>query len=533
MRRSGPILLIALMAILALVGKGPTFDAAAAPSPGGTLVVSHFNEADRLDPQFAVTSSNIPVLYQLFDTLFRYDLKFKLHPHLVTSYQKIDATTYRFQLRSGVRFHNGRELTSDDVRFSVLRAKDPKVIRRFADNIADVRVIDALTFEMKLEKPDPLALHWLSTLPTAIVPKAEVERAGATFAARPIGTGPFKLVEWVRDDHITVEANNDYFLGRPLLDRVIFRTIPDPTTMLLELETGKIDVAYEISPDSYDRVAANKDLVVEGVPALEAHLLAFNVGGKQRGFKRSSPFNDRRVRQAVYHAVRWDEVFRGVTPNPRFGVRIYCHASILSTVTSPECRNYWPQPAYDPAKARRLLQQAGYGDGLRMPILVWNKAHERAAIVIQAELKQVGINAEVNFLELPTWNDRVLSGQMDSFLVRWGGVGMADPFGWIYRMFHSSQFDFRGNFVRYVNPEVDRILDRAAASEGPERLPLFRQAEARIIQDVPSIPIYGNNVVMAWNKKVKGFHPDPLRDWAGAFYRFWVPTQGIRVYVEK
>jgi len=87
--------------------------------------------------------------------------------------------------------------------------------------------------------------------------------------------------------------------------------------------------------------------------------------------------------------------------------------------------------------------------------------------------------------------------------------------------------------VRYVNPEVDRILDRAAASEGPERLPLFRQAEARIIQDVPSIPIYGNNVVMAWNKKVKGFHPDPLRDWAGAFYRFWVPTQGIRVYVEK
>jgi peptide/nickel transport system substrate-binding protein len=535
MGRARIALVVGITGLLALISNA--FDVTAAPAPGGTLTISYPGEADKLDPPFAVSTDNIPILYQVFDTLFRYDPKFTLHPHLVASYQQLDPTMYRLRLRSGVQFTDGREMTSDDVRFSLLRAKDPRVVRRFADNIADVRIVDRYTFEITLEKPDPLLPHWLSTLPTAIVPKDEVEKAGDSFAQHPIGSGPFKLAEWVRGDHVTLEANTNYFLGRPLLDDVVFRTIPDRTTMLLELETGRIDVAYEVSPEAYGRVAANKDLMLEGVPTLELYFLGFNVGGKQQGFKRDSPFNDKRMRLAVYHAVRWDDVFRGAIPSPRFGVRVYCLASVLSAVTTPGCKNDWPQPAYDPAEARRLVQQAGYGQGFTTGIVydtATSATKGRAAAVIQAELKQGGINASLMNLELPAENDRLLSGDFDMVMLRWGGVGMVDPFGWTYRMFHSSQVGgFRGNLVRYVNPEVDRMLDQAAVAAGQERIRRFRQAQTRIIPDVPLIPIYGTNIVMAWNKRVKGFHPDPLRDWAGGFYRLWVPTQGVRVYLEK
>jgi peptide/nickel transport system substrate-binding protein len=513
--------LLALFLVVPWVSQG-----ASTASPTGTIRIGVTAEAAGLDPQLSGAISDVPVMNQIFDTLMRYDLRGKLHPWLAKSYKQVNKTTYRFTLRTGVKFQDGSTMTARDVRFSLLRARDPRLTIpfRYVEDIKGVRVVNSRTVDVNLKKPNRQFIHALSAFQTAIVPERIVKARGNSFKVRPVGTGPFQLVQWVKDDHITLRANKHYFLGAPRLAEVRFMTIPDPNTLVLNLQSNAIDIAAEVPAESYQRLKAQKNIVVKSRPTLAYYGLWLNQAKTGNKAKRvNGPFSDVRVRQALWHAVRWSSVYKSAVPFPAYGNRAYCFVPPASKFAFKNCKADWPQPEYNPDLARRLLTQAGYPKGFKTSIEYWQKASEKMAIPMQADLDAVGIQLSLQFEPLGTLVDDLFSNNYDLMLLLWNGQDNPDPYGWLDVQFNTKYFGSSGNQAFYQNPRVDSLLNRAEASAGKKRLNLYRQAHRMVAQTIGQIPIHTINTVMAWSTRVKGFGLDSFTGWNGGVVRLWQP----------
>lgn len=518
-------LVTSLLLVLVLAVPSASQGAATA-SPAGTIRIGVTAEAAGLDPQLSGAISDVPVLYQIFDTLVRYDLRGKLHPWLATSYKQVNKTTYRFILRTNVRFQDGSKMTAQDVRFSLLRARDPHLTIpfRYVEDIKSVKVVNSRTVDVHLKKRDRQFLHALSALQTAIVPEKVVKARGNAFKVRPVGTGPFQLVQWVKDDHITLRANKRYFLGAPRLAEVRFMTIPDPNTLVLDLQSNAIDIAAEVPSESFQRLQRQKNLVVKSRPSLAYYGVWMNQAKTGNKAKRvNGPFSDVRVRQALWHAVRWNNVYKSAVPFPAYGNRAYCFLPPASKFAFKNCKSDWPQPEYNPSLARQLLAQAGYPQGFKTSIEYWQKASEKMAIPMQADLAAVGIQLSLDFEPLANLVDDLFSNNYDLMLLLWNGQDNPDPYGWLNVQFNTKYFGSSGDQAFYQNPKVDALLNRAEASDGKKRLKLYRQAQRIIAQTVGQIPIHTINTVMAWSTRVRGFGLDNFVGWNGGVVRLWQP----------
>jgi len=513
---------------------------AAAGTPGWTapkdaLVVGVPSDPEHFNALLANNSSTFSAAWSIFDCLVAYDENLSIKPALAQSWDvSRDGLSYTFHLRPNVLWHDGQPFTADDVAFWVSALLNPKVrapSRAFygafagyaaltdPDHPADpaslpkkpVEVLGPLTVRLNLAFPYAPFLDVLSCPGGTIVPKHVLEGQDintAEFNTRPIGTGPFRMTEWRKGDHFTLQAFDRYYGGAPALRQVVFATIPDPVVRAQALKAGQIDVLDTPLYDDLPVYARDPRLaLIGGYTTLYWYL----------GFRVDRPvFSDLRLRQAISYGVNFDVIVRKV-----FGdnaVRATGPIPPNNWAYTPRVRLY----PYNPAKAKQLLAEAGYTPGpdgvmqkdgrpLAFAIKTINtdQSLHDVIVIIQSQLALIGVQAQVQLLDTATILRQMFSSDFDAILEGWNGHIDPDPIN--YTVWHSSQWNTR-NILHYKNPEVDRLLDdaRAALDQGRRRA-LYARFQQVLADDAPTVWGYYPKRIYVYEKQLRGLTFIPLQ----------------------
>ena len=502
------LLVVAIVVAVTNLSVAQTPDVAG--TPGGTLRAVFSSDPPTLDPAHATDLTSSAVIRQVFDALLELDEQLRIVPALArSSTVSPDQRVYTFQVRRGVRFHNGRELKAADVKYSFERAakgKRPWVFEKISGarafisgsvgDIAGIRVVDDLTVEFRLDQPFAPFLFLIAYDAASIVPREEVDKLGAGFASHPVGTGAFRFVSWRRDDQVVLERFPEHFRGPALLDRVVFRIIPAEITRYNEYVTGQLDVT-DIPTGRCRAVQADSRLRGEAAvwPTLGTHGLRFNV--------ERPPFGDARVRRAVAHAV-----------DPSIIVQRLLEGCVLPAkgVIPPSLPGFSPDVKrlpLDRERARRLLADAGFPGGRGLPPIAFNfntsDLNQRIAEVLQAQLKEIGIQLELRRLDWAAHIKLVDEGSAGFFRQGWI-ADYPDPENFLTVLFHSRNAGAAGNTSRYRNPKLDRLFDEAdAMPSGPARYKRYAEAEQIVLNDAVWISLYHYTSRALIKPYVKGF----------------------------
>lgn len=490
---------ISLAATLLLTGSLMAIPALAAQQPvsGGVLRIASTADPPGLDVHVDTTFAVYNRARELFNTLLRYsDDGLTLEPELLAKFPEAsaDGKTYTFELRRGIIAHDGSELTASDVKFSFERiltpaTKSPHVVwlepivgaKEMADgkatSLAGFKLLDRYRFQITLTSAYAPFLSHLAIPALSIYPEAAVRRAGANWALQPVGTGPFKLKEWVRGTRLVLEKHKDYFeKGLPYLDGIEIKIIPEETTIWLEYLAGNLD--YAGIPDAeFQKVMQDPKLRSQVITqsSLNTYFLMFNMN--------NPILKDLRVRKAIAMAIDRQTLVNALLKD---------QAVVATTFVSPGIPGYKALPAieYNPAEARRLLREAGYANGFSIEswqtqsttTLSYNEA-------IQAMLAAVGIDYKIVRNDSAAYRSARNSGQIPMYQGNWW-ADFSDPDNYLYTFFHSSQSKLYSS--NYNNPRVDQLLERARAAGNPaERARLYQDAERIIVlEDVALVPLW-------------------------------------------
>jgi peptide/nickel transport system substrate-binding protein len=473
------------------------------PPASNVITVAVLSSPNNLDPRLGSDETSQRVHQLIFDYLLALDDKLRVIGGLATHWEQPDPLTYLVYLRKGVRFHDGHELTADDVVHTFGSFIDPAFIspRKGAYRMLDrVEAVDPYTVRFRLKEP-------FGSFPIQLVMPVVPKGAGPELRDRPIGTGPYKFVSFAVDDHVTLEAFPDYFRGAPVNGGVVLKVIPDEIMRALELRKGTVDmVVNDLSPDVVHQLAAEKAVTIAEAPGTDYAYVGINM--------RDPILKDRRVRHALGYAIDRqaivDHLRRGLA-RPAVGV-----LPPASWAFEPEVFQF----THDPAKAVALLEEAGYrdpdGDGpqrrLRLSLKVsTNEFIRLQAAVIQEDLKRVGIDLDVRSHEFATLYADVLKGNFQLFTLQW--VGVSDP-DMLRRVFHSKQMPPNGfNRGYYENPEVDRLIDAAMVAESDdERRKLYGDAQRVVAEDAPYISLWYKTNIAVSGTKIEGVKLTPSAD---------------------
>ncbi|HEY3248320.1 MAG TPA: ABC transporter substrate-binding protein [bacterium] len=525
-------LLAALMVAALLVA--PTFgapapksswDAKACGKVGGTLVFGQAQDAVTLDPHDATDGFSVNNTSNVFDTLVRFKAdSTAVEPSLAESWTvSADGKVWTFKLRTGIKFHDGTPFNAAAVKFNYDRqvdAKNPYHTGTFEyaeftfQNVKSVDVVDDSTIRWTLSAPYAPFITNMAMFSTGIASPDAIKKYGKDFFKHPVGTGPFKFVEWVEKDHVTYEANKEYWGGRPCVDRLIVRGIPDNTVRLLEMEKGTIQMMDQVNPPDYDRIKSNNNLVLFTGPGLNTGYIAMNT--------QKEPFNDRRVRQAVNHAINKKAIIDAF------------YAGIAQPATNPMPPTIWgfnekvPGYPYDVAKAKQLLAEAGYPNGIDTELWWPNRARpyltqpQKIAEALQQQLAQAGIRAKLVTFEWGTYLSKMRGGEQPMGIIGWIGDN-GDPDNFLYVLLDKDNAvpGKSSNYAFYKSDSVHRLLIRAQqVGNQASRAALYKQAQLQIFRDAPWVPLVYGARVAAYRKSVENFALHPLQIWW--LHRVWL-----------
>ncbi|MDD2717192.1 MAG: peptide-binding protein [Candidatus Wallbacteria bacterium] len=522
--------------------KNQTSEISQSPSYGDTIIESTIAETITLNPLLSTDDASTDVSYMIFDTLTNLGKNLELTPSLAASWEiSSDCTVITFFLRKKVRWQDGVDFTAEDVRFTLEKILDPKVespLRVYLTDLTDAatfETIDPYTIKISCRKPSPYLADWINP---PIIPKHLFDKEDFGSSANnlhPVGTGPYRFVEWSKGEKIVLEANPDYFGGRPFLDRIIIKTIPDDSATLISLLRGDLDL-MQLSPDQYFKQASSKEFLerfrVFTYPANSSYSFI--------GYNLNHPvLKDKKTRQALTLAINRREIVDKV---------LYSFGTLTCGDFAP---SHWacnksliPYP-FDPQAARKVLADAGWkdddGDGileqkgvkfnLEININVGNPVRKLIVEMVRDYWKTIGIETKINILE---WEEYLKRSTEKNFQVHIGGWGLSnthDPYG----IWHSSQIPdkkngFSGfNFISYNNPEADRLCELGHATMDREKLrEIFCRLQAVIHEDQPYTFLYIPNEIWAVAKRIQGIEPAP----AGIFYNFphWYVPEELQKY---
>jgi len=471
----------------------------------GTVVVLIESSPANLDPRVGTDAQSERIDGLLFDGLVTRDAHFNFAPALAERWEQPDPLTLIFHLRGGVRFHDGRSLTAKDVAFTVESMLNPKmpggVISPRAASYASIDRIDtpdARTVVMHLKRPDNYLLMNLSTNAMGIVPAG----SGRDFWLHPVGTGPFRFVSQQIDQDVTVERNEQSWQVEPKLKRVRFAVVPDAITESLELEKGSGDVAVNSLPmDSLGVLAARPNLRIEETGGTEIQYLSFNL--------RDPLLSDVRVRQAISCAIDRKLIMKTLLDG---------RARAAESLLPPD---HWawngdgPRYDYDPARAERLLDDAGRrrgAGGVRFHVTMKTSSNEGTrllAAVLQQQLAAVGIAMDIRSFETATFYADVMRGAFQMYSLQWvGGNEQPDIFGYA---FSSARIPPKGaNRGHYLNLHLDALLDDAAENgDMTRRKADYTEAQQILARDLPAINLWYRDTVVVHNKRLTHVTPSP------------------------
>jgi peptide/nickel transport system substrate-binding protein len=467
---------------------GAEADAEAATT-SGTVVVAQPGEIDTMDPAMHRSRVNQAVVRNVFEALVNQGTDLSFEPELATDWEAVDDLTWRFELREGVTFHNGDPFTAEDVKFSIERILDEDQASPRASMLTmidTVEVEDELTVVITTTDPSPTLLASLSV--NEIVPAGYVQDVGdESFADAPVGTGPFTFVEWVPNEQLVLEANDDHWDGRPDLDTVIFRPIPEVAARMAALEGGDVHIAAEVPPDLADGLSGG----VEAAPVDGTRIwfLAMNVT--------EAPFDDVDVRVGVNQAVDRDALVDGLLQG--YGRTLYQPAF-------PEMFGYiegFDGYGYDADAASAAFEGA---TSARLDV---EPKDRLLAEAVAGQLQAAGLDVEVNVLETEAFNEQIGSGASQLYLSSWGvAEGDADV---IYARHFWSPSRADAFYTGYENAEVDDLIvaGRSTVDED-ERLAIYEQAVEAVMADAPWAPLLNAQEIYGVSSAVQGFEPSPI-----------------------
>lgn len=487
---------------------------------GGELIIARPSDAISLDAQEETTAPGAWVYGNIIEPLIALNADGSIAPRLATEWEFIDPTRLRFQLREGVTFHDDTPFNAEAVKFTWDRAlfsDPPGLWKGLAGPIAAVEVVDEYTVDIVSEVPYGPLLLTASMIYTGVVSPAAVEEYGEAYGRNPVGTGPFKFVEWQTNDHITLEANEDYWRGRPALDRVIFRVIPEDGARMLSLRAGEVDMVLNPPPSELASFESDPAFVVSMADSVQVFYLGFNLD--------KPPVDDPLVRKAIAHALDIPLIVESVLEGG---------ATVATSVISPgvfghidmELDERYP---YDVARAQELLEQAGWtdsnGDGIRekngeplvlkvLPASGRYLKDREVAEVTQEFLRQVGIQAELDIFEWGTTFSLSQEDPLQYHMVSFAWLTTTTDADYtLFSNFHSEELPPESwNKYRYSNPEVDTWLEQARGSiDEEERLELYTQVQQQLAEDLPSIPVYNTNELAVHSSSVEGFQTHPVQ----------------------
>ena len=481
------VLVVAALALVALV---------AVPALAkDTLVVANIYDPRSLDPivQNEVAASG--AISHINQTLIDLTSDGNPIPLLAESFEQLDPTTYQFNLRKDVKFHNGDPFTAADVIYSIKRAQTPAgaAIKQYAEVIKEIEAPDDYTVIIKIEEPMTPFWGTISHTSLAIVNKRAVEEKGELYPLEPVGTGPFQFKDWVKNDTLTLERYEDYWGEKPAYKTLVIRCIPESVNRTIGLQTGEIDIAYLIPISDISRVEEHDDLYVVGGYDHSVCFMGINC--------EKEPWNNPKVREALALALDIDgarhSVFRGRSKTPVSIVppSIKYHADEL------------PMPKRDVERAKQLLEEAGVTLPLKAEI--WSNSYKPRvdlAQIFQAQLKEVGIEVEAKVLEWGAYLDGLTLGEHDMYILGWV-ISTVDPDGIFSGIIHT---DGGSNYSRFYDKEVDALIDQGKAiPDGPEREALYKKLQQIVADARPMLFLYNEENFFGLNKNVEGFVPSP------------------------
>ena len=403
-----------------------------------------------------------------------------------------DGLTYTFKLRTGVKFHNGREMVASDVKYSFERLVDPATKSTSAADLASMKSIEApddQTVVITLNAVDSSFLSFLVGQSCIIIAKEVVEENG-DLSQVAVGTGPFKFVEYVPNTRVVLEKNPDYWEeGLPYLDGMELIPIPEDTQRTTALVTGTVDFIEYAPLRDIESLQEDDELTLAGDANTNIRFIGLNLS--------KEPFSNLLVRQAIAKAIDRDAVLEpavyghGVTTEVLFPQAYW--AALESTVT-----------AQDVEGAKALMAEADLADGFETTITSWSQYSflSNAAVVVQEQLKQIGIEAELNLVENATMIDEVYVNKTYDIAVT-GDSAYTDPNTLVLGNFKTGE---SGNFVNYSNPEVDALIDQGTAETDVEaRAEIYRQIQAILLEDLPWINLFIANQFEAMKSDVMGY----------------------------
>jgi peptide/nickel transport system substrate-binding protein len=483
-----------------LAGVSLALSMSVASAHASDLHIAMRDDRDVLDPTLATTYTGRIVFAGLCDKLFDIDQHLAIVPQLATGYQWSDSQTLVLHLRQDVKFHDGATMDANSVKDSLERhlTMEGSFRRSEINQIDHVEVIDPATVRVVLKSPSSPFLAQLTDRAGMIL-APEAEKEGKTYGQHPMCSGPFRFVERVPQDHITLERFPDYWNAAAIhFDRVIYLTMPDSSVRLANLEAGAIDIAEYIVPTDAKTVQANPRLKLVVSEALGYHGITNNLAN---GPSANTPYGkDPRVRKAfelsIDRAALIDVVYNGLYPASAQAI----------PPTSPFHVASLPPPARDIAKAKALLREAGVETPFTVKLSVVNSPDSvQAAEVIQSMAAEAGFNVKIRAMEARALLNAEIQGDFEAAISYWSG--RIDPDGKMYTFLHTGGPLNEGHDS---NPTLDSLLDQARQeADVPGRLAIYQKAWAEESRDLPITYLWTWKNIVGISAKVQGFVPIP------------------------
>lgn len=479
------------------------------------LVYGRGADSVKLDPSAVTDGESLGVTKNIMETLINFgEGSTELVPGLAEKWETSkDGLTYTFELQKGVKFHDGSDFNAEAVvknfdRWMNGNAESNPYFQSMFGGFKGEK--NAVIKEVKADGDDQVVmtlnhaqapfLKNLAMTPFAIASPTAFEKDAKGFEKKPVGTGPFTFVEWKRNDAITLEKNKDYWQeGLPKVDKLIFRSIPDNSARLNALTSGDIDIADGINPSDAASIEGNADLQLFKRPSLNVGYLGLTVTRK--------PFDDKKVRQAVNHAIDKKAIVEAFFEG---------QAEVAKNAMPPVIQGFNDEITdyeYDPEKAKKLLKESNY-DGKEIELWAmpvprpYMPDGQKIAEAIQKNLEDIGMKSKIVNYEWGTYLEKASKGEADAFLLGWtGDNGDADNF--LYTLLDEDNIG-SNNYTYFKNDKTHKILKQAQIEvDEDKRAALYKEAQEILHEEAPWVPLAYSTPLLAGNKNIKGFNPHP------------------------
>ncbi|WP_416729887.1 glutathione ABC transporter substrate-binding protein [Fictibacillus sp. JL2B1089] len=495
--------LLTVLFVLSLALVGCSSNSSSGGSAGKAeqeLTYATTSKVVGLSPILTNDSVSSTVIEQIYETLFVRDNKGEIVPHLAESYENPDENTWVIKLKKDIKFHDGTPFNAESVKYTFDKLKDPKTAAPRASLLAPVSSIevqDEHTVVLKTEKPYGPMLAALTHSNAAIVsPTADQKQ---DLMKDPVGTGPFTFSEKVNGDDIVLVKNKDYWQKPAKLEKLTFTVVPEVSTAISMLQTGKVQLIDGLAPELMPRLEKIKNVDIQKKEGTPVYYLAFNM--------EKAPMNDLKFRQAVSQAINREGYLKklnglGVYSNSFIGPEVFGHNESSDK-----------GPKFDQAEAKKLVKDNGF-DKKEIKILAANTSqYMNMAEVIQSQLKEAGINATIETIEWGTYLDVSKKGDFDITIAGWSNV-TGDGSELLFPRLHSANIDAT-NLSRYKDAELDKLIDQSrSVVDQEQRKEILTKADEYVMTQLPVLPIYHGIASAAYDKSVKGFEMEPTGQWS-------------------